>query len=146
MMKGDLIPGLISLAGLVIIISLMFLVTLPPVGIHVLEPISLNVSPTQVTPGETVMVTMEVRNVGKEKGTWELVLLINGVVEQSKLVTLDVGESASTSFFVEKDIEGSYTVRLFRLTETFVVVKPEPSPELGTLTVHFIDVGQGDYQ
>ena len=83
---------------------------------------------------------------GKEKGTWELVLLINGVVEQSKLVTLDVGESASTSFFVEKDIEGSYTVRLFRLIETFVVVKPEPSPELGTLTVHFIDVGQGDYQ
>ena len=127
-MKRDLIPGLVSLAGLAIVISFMVVMTWPPIGVYVLEPINLNVSPPAVEPGETVTVTVEVRNVGKEKATWELVLLINEVVEQSKLVTLDVGETASTSFFVEKNIEGLYSVRLFGLTGTFVVVKPEPSP------------------
>ncbi len=127
-MKRDLIPGLVSLAGLVIVISFMVVMTWPPIGVYVLEPINLDVSPSEVEPGETVIVTVEVRNVGKEKATWELVLLINEIVEQSKLVTLNIGETTSTSFFVEKDIEGSYNVRFFRLTGTFVVVKPEPSP------------------
>lgn len=146
MMKRDLIPGLVSLAGIVIIIVILVLTMWPFVGVHVLEPINLNVSPTEVKPGETVTVTIEVRNAGKEKGTFALELLINGVVEQYKYVTLDVGETSSRVFFVKKDIEGSYTVELDGLTGTFVVVEPEPPPEQGTLTVHFIDVGQGDYQ
>jgi len=71
-------------------------------------------------------------------------LIIDGVVEQSESVTLDGGETTSVSFFVEKDIEGSYSVELAGLTGIFEVFEPEPTPELGTLTVHFIDVGQGD--
>lgn len=128
-MKRDLIPGLVSLVGMSIIIGLLFLATWPDVGVHVLEPINLNVSPTEVEPGETVTVTTEVRNVGKEKGTFVLELLINGVVEQSKFVTLDVGETTSRVFFVKKDIVGSYSVELDGLTEAFVVVEPEPPPD-----------------
>lgn len=128
-MKRDLTIGLVSLVGVVGIIVGVIVLTYPYGRLSELELINLNVSPTEVEPGETVIVRVEVRNVGKGKGTWELVLLINEVVEQSKLVTLDVGETTSTSFFVEKDIEGSYTVRCFgRVTETFVVVKSEPSP------------------
>lgn len=124
--------GLVSLVlavGIMIGVVVYDVLTNPNIRLSEIELINLNVSPTEVEPGETVIVTVEVRNVGKEKGTLELVLLINEVPEQFKLVTLDVGETTSTSFFVEKDIEGSYTVRFFgRVAETFVVVKPEPSP------------------
>jgi hypothetical protein len=46
----------------------------------------------------------------------------------SKYVTLDVGETTSRVFFVEKDIEGPSSVEFDGLTETFVVVEPEPLP------------------
>lgn len=127
-MKRDLIPGLVSLVGVAIVISFMVMITLPSVGVHVLELINLNVSPTEVQPGETVIVTVEVRNIGKENETFVLELLINGVVEQHKYVTLDVGKTTSRVFFVKKDIEGSYNVEFDGLTETFVVVEPEPLP------------------
>lgn len=128
-MKGNLIIGLVSLVGVVGIMIGAIVLTYPYGRLPELELINLNVSPTEVEPGETVIVTVEVQNVGKGKGTWELALLINEAIEQHKPVTLDVGETSSTSFFVKKDIEGSYTVRCFgRMTETFVVVKPEPSP------------------
>ena len=127
-MKRDLIPGLVSLVGVAIVISFMVMITLPSVGVHVLEPINLNLNRTEVQPGETVIVTVEVRNIGKENETFVLELLINGVVEQHKYVTLDVGKTTSRVFFVKKDIEGSYNVEFDGLTETFVVVEPEPLP------------------
>ena len=131
-MKKKLLIGLVSLVGLFIII---YIIIPTPTGF---ELSSLNVSPAEVEPGGTVNITVEVQNVGEEKGTHELELIIDGVVEQSENVTLDGGETTSISFFVEKDIEGYYSVELTGLTGIFQVVEPGP------LTVHFIDVGQGD--
>lgn len=131
-MKKKLLIGLASLVGLFIII---YIIIPTPTGF---ELSSLNVSPAEVEPGGTVNITVEVQNVGEEKGTHELELIIDGVVEQSENVTLDGGETTSTSFFVEKDMEGYHSVELAGLTGIFQVVEPGP------LTVHFIDVGQGD--
>ena len=138
-MKKKLLIGLASLVGLGIIVGIILLSTGPGGGLFKLELCSLDVSPSVVEPGETVTVTIEVRNAGKEQGTFEVGLRIDGVVEQSKNVTLAAGETTSISFFVEKDIEGSYSVGWPpELTRIFQVVEPRP------LTVHFIDVGQGD--
>jgi len=127
--KRDLIPGLVSLAGIAIIIGLRALLLYSEVVPYTyMEPINLKVRPTQVAPGETVIITMEVRSVGTERKAFLLELVIDGVVEQTKWTTLDAGETKSRVFFVKKDIEGSYSVQLDGLTETFVVVKPEPSP------------------
>jgi beta-lactamase superfamily II metal-dependent hydrolase len=131
-MKKKLLIGLASLVGLFIII---YIIIPTPTEF---ELSNLNVSPKEVEPGETVTVAVEVRNVGEEKGTHELELIIDGLVEQSESVTLDGGETTSISFSVEKDMEGSYSVELAGLTGIFQVVEPRP------LTVHFIDVGQGD--
>jgi beta-lactamase superfamily II metal-dependent hydrolase len=136
-MKKKLLIGLASLVGLFIIIGIIDIATLTPAKFEVSNP---NVSSSVVEPGETVTVTVEVQNVGEQKGTYELELIINGVVEQSKSVTLDGGETTSISFFVEKDVEGPYSVELAGLIRIFEVVELEPM----TLTVHFIDVGQGD--
>ena len=145
-MKKKLLIGLASLVVLGIIIGIIVLVTAPDPELTPTEFVvsNLDVSPEEVEPGETVTVTVEVRNVGGENGTHELELIIDGVGEQSESVTLDGGETTSISFFVEKDIEGSYSVELAGLTGVFAVFESEPTPEPGTLTVHFIDVGQGD--
>jgi len=144
-MKKKLLIGLASLVGLAIIIGIIIEVTAPRGGLINLEVSDLNVSPTEVEPGETVTVTMEVRMSGTEEtATRELELIINGVIEQSKNVTFVRGETTSMSFFVEKEIEGSYSVELCGMTGIFQVAEPEPTPEQGTLTVYFIDVGQGD--
>ncbi len=131
-MKKKLLIGSASLLGLFIIIYII----IPTLTGFELS--SLNVSPAEVEPGGTVNITVDVQNVGEEKGTHELKLMVNGVVEQSESVTLDGGETISISFSVEKDIEGYYSVELAGLTGIFQVVEPGP------LTVHFIDVGQGD--
>ena len=139
-MKKKLLIGLASLVGLGIIIGIIVLATAPE-----FEVSNLNVSPAKVEPGDTVAVTVEVQNVGEEKGTYELELIIDGVVEQSESVTLDGGETTSVSFFVEKDIEGSYSVELAGLTGIFGVVELEPPPEVvGEARVYFFDVGQAD--
>jgi len=137
-MKRKLLIGLASLVGLLIIIVIIALVTPAPAKFEVSN---LNVSPAEAESRETVTVTVEVQNVGEQSGSYELELIINGVVEQSKSVTLDGGETTPVSFFVEKDAEGSYSVELSELTGVFEVVLKPPQ---GTLTVHFIDVGQGD--
>ncbi len=137
-MKKKLLIGLASLVGLGIVIGIVVLAKCPQPTPAKFEVSSLNVSPAEVKPGETVTVTVKVQNTGEQKGTYELELVINGLIEQSENVTLDGAETTSTSFSVEKDIEGSYSVELSGLTGTFEVVEPE------VLTVHFIDVGQGD--
>jgi beta-lactamase superfamily II metal-dependent hydrolase len=139
---------LIGLALLVVIVTVVIIriITSPQQQVVSAEfaVSNLNVTPTEVKIGDTVTVTAHIRNIGEEKGTQELGLIINGIVEQSENLTLDPGASTSISFFVKKDTEGSYSAELCGLKGTFVVVKSGPTSQSGNLTVHFIDVGQGD--
>jgi beta-lactamase superfamily II metal-dependent hydrolase len=130
-MKRKLLIGSASLVVLGIIIYIV---------IPKFEVSNLNVSMGEVAPGETVTVTVDIQNVGKIKGTHELKLEIDGIIEQSEAVTLSGGETTSVSFSVEKDIVGSYSVELGGQTGIFQVL----TAPTGTLTIHFLDVGQGD--
>ncbi|MCK4388487.1 MAG: hypothetical protein KAW00_06905 [Dehalococcoidia bacterium] len=123
-----------KLAGIIVvciiaIIVIVAIATSPPTPVEPAEFVvsNLNISPEEVKPGETVTVTVEVRNTGEEKGTHELELIINGVLKQSESVTLDGGETTSISFSVEEGIWGSYDVEVAGLTGTFVVVEPVPA-------------------
>jgi beta-lactamase superfamily II metal-dependent hydrolase len=145
-MKKKLLIGLASLAGLFILWVIVFRIVgweLPPIDIRVSN---LTVSPTEVRPGETVIITADVHNVGATKATAKatglgLCLHVNGVLEECQYFDLDVGQTITISFSVKREVEGNYSVEVNGLTGTFQVVKPS---ELETLTVHFIDVGQGD--
>jgi beta-lactamase superfamily II metal-dependent hydrolase len=141
-MKKKLLVELALFLVLLIIVVIIIIAITPEQGLAPaeFEVNNLNVSPAKVKPGETVIVTADVRNVGEQKGIYELELLMNGALEKFKSVTLDGGETTSISFSIEKGIEGSYSVELAGLTGVFEVL----GHEQGTLTVHFIDVGQGD--
>ncbi len=108
---------------------------------------NLNVSPEEVEPGETVTVTVEVQNVGEQEGTHELELKVDGIVEETKGVTLDGGESSTVSFTVTKDVGKVYHVAIGGLAASFevridwkAIGKPYQAADGLTVTLHTFDV------
>lgn len=91
---------------------------------------SLIVRPAEVEPNQTVTVAAAVQNTGGERGTLKLELTIDGQLEQSKNVTLDGGEATSTSFYVQRDTEGTYSVELGGLTGAFEVRRNPSASDL----------------
>jgi hypothetical protein len=84
----------------------------------------LVVKPANVNVNASVTVQVAVKNIGDLDGSTTVDLLVNGVKEQSKSVTLASGASTTVSFSVTKTTAGSYTVKVGDLTGSFTVVKP----------------------
>ena len=79
------------------------------------------VMPHIVQVGETVTAGITVTNMGGCEGRYTLVLKVNDVIEDSKEVTLAIGESQEVSFEVIKESAGDYSVDLNGRTASFVV-------------------------
>jgi hypothetical protein len=123
-MKKKLLIGLASLVGLGIIISIIVLTTARQPAPAEFELSNLTVSPSEVEPGETVTVAVEIQNIGGERGTHELELTIDGLVEQSKNVTLDGGEVTTITFTLQKERDKVYSIETDGLSESFEVRVP----------------------
>ncbi|MDH5696314.1 MAG: hypothetical protein OEZ00_06940 [Dehalococcoidia bacterium] len=89
---------------------------------------NLTITPTEVKPGETVTITVEAKNIGDTICIFPVILKINGVVVEKKMVTLVPGEKKTVTFTVIKDEVGTYEVQVSRLKGEFIVSKPLPSP------------------
>lgn len=87
------------------------------------EVSNLTVSPSEAEPGESVTISVDVSNVGGE-GTYAVELRIDGVIEETKSVTLGGGESTTVSFTVQKETRKSYSVEVGDLTQSFEVIAP----------------------
>lgn len=68
------------------------------------------------------------QNTDEVKGTYTLILKINGKVEQSKGTTLAAGESTQITFTVVRDEPGTYAVAVDGLAGEFTVLAPASSP------------------
>jgi len=88
---------------------------------------SLDLSSEQVEPGQEVLVTVNVTNIGGSEGSYTLNLTINGIVEQTKTVTLAPSASDTVTFAVIKEEPGSYTISVDGLTKEFSVAAVAPS-------------------
>lgn len=104
---------------------------------------NLHVSPEKAVPGETVTITVEVQNVGERRGTHELKLIIDGVVEQSKNVTLDGEEYTTAVFTIQRETKKSYSIEVDGLSESFDVAVPAAF-EISNLTISPGMVAPGD--
>ncbi|MCL0077399.1 hypothetical protein M1O12_05225 [Dehalococcoidia bacterium] len=116
----------------------------PPPAPAAFRVAKLLVDPGEVNPGEKVTVTAEVINVGGTEGSYTAELKINDAAEATQRVTVAAGASKMLSFTVSRETPGTYKITLGEFTGEVVVVKPPPEQALPELTVHFIDVGQGD--
>ncbi|MFC1957783.1 PGF-pre-PGF domain-containing protein [Chloroflexota bacterium] len=102
--------------------------TLPPLDFKV---DSLSISPITIESGEVVNVSARVTNLSERTGTYVTTLWINNTVETGQDVYLQAGEAKSVSFTVTREAEGSYKVRVDRLTGNFSVtevIEPTPTP------------------
>ena len=84
---------------------------------------NLVVSPLEVKMGRDVTITLDASNTGKAEGEYNVDLMINGNLTESRTVTLDVGNSTTIEFKVAKDEPGTYLVEVNGLSGTFEVLE-----------------------
>jgi len=94
----------------------------------VFSTISMSVLPTEVNPGETVVISVIVTNTGDKGGTHDIILNVNDVKEDSKALSLNAGESKEVSFTVLKDKPGIYQIECNGLQGSFVVKEAVVEP------------------
>jgi hypothetical protein len=86
----------------------------------------LSVSPSAVYVGDTVTISVLVTNNGDAAGSYAVMLKIDGVVEETKEISLDAGASEEVNFTTVKDVAGTYSVEVGGLSGSFTVTeKPE---------------------
>jgi hypothetical protein len=84
---------------------------------------SLRINPTKANVGKKVSIRVIVTNSGNVAGTYEVILSINGVIEDRQTVTLTTGVTQEVKFNTVKNIPGTYKIDINGLTGSFVVVR-----------------------
>ncbi|MBM3119538.1 MAG: hypothetical protein FJ006_08340 [Chloroflexi bacterium] len=90
----------------------------PPAGFSVSD---LKISPTSVNPGKRVTITATITNDSDSKGSYNVVLKINGANEAEKEVPLKSKEAKKVSFTVSKEAIGDYDVMVGDQSSSFKV-------------------------
>ncbi len=87
----------------------------------------LSINPDSVHPGDNVYISALITNNGEAAGTYQVALVINDITVQTKVVTLNGGQSTPVSFSVAPDRYGLNHVSIEDLLDSFEV-KPVPPP------------------
>ena len=88
-----------------------------------LQIAELAIDPAEVNPGEEVVITAKVTNLGDATGIYPAQLGINGTVALLKNVTVPPGATQTLSFLVSEDIPGTYRITFGELAGQFVVAE-----------------------
>jgi len=120
----------IVVVGIVIVILIVaavavYLVTRPGVQPGEFEISALTASPSSVTWGETVTISVDVQNTGETEATGNVTIVLNGV-DLTKTATLAANETKTVTFTVSNGtytVPDTYTVTVqgTTLTDTFTV-------------------------
>jgi hypothetical protein len=100
---------------------------------------NLEIHPVEVTIGESVIISILVSNNGDLAGSYEVSLLIDGSVFQTKEITLNGGEMQEASFQVTADTAGEFKVTIDGLSGSYDV-KTSPSPETEDKTSEKLEI------
>jgi len=84
---------------------------------------SLDIAPNPVEVGEETRVRISIENVGEVEGTYIASLVVDGVIEQTKEVTLAGGTTESVPFIISKDSCGNYSIKVGGLEGVLKVVQ-----------------------
>jgi hypothetical protein len=85
----------------------------------------------RINPGEPVVISTNVINEGDQAGNYNVVLKINGKVEQQKMVSVGPRVSSPINFTVTKSDPGTYNVSIDNDHTTFVIMGPESHVNTG---------------
>lgn len=119
-------------------VTVSFIVDAPPAGTHDVElnglagtfsvlthPVlaGLVISPAQAQVGDMVTISADVSNTGQVSGNYTVVLKVNGLVEEMKMVELGLDTTLPVVFDITKDNPGNYSVSLGDLSGNFTLLK-----------------------
>lgn len=93
---------------------------------------NLTVSPVQVKPGESILITYEVINTGGQSGEFMLEISIPGLLQTSQLIKLEAGQTQAFNLTLPPDNAGTYQVDIGGVKDTITIgtlplVLPEQS-------------------
>jgi uncharacterized membrane protein len=82
---------------------------------------NLKVTPSDVSVGDWVTVSVIVTNVGGQTGSYQVPFSLNHTLEETKSLTLEGGESTTVEFKVTIEAVGTYEVNVDDLSAEFTV-------------------------
>ncbi|MCK4723209.1 MAG: choice-of-anchor D domain-containing protein [Dehalococcoidia bacterium] len=82
----------------------------------------LAVNPQQTYAGQPVTITTNVSNTGGSTGQYTVTLIINGQVEETRLVSVGAQSALPVKFTVTRDVPGTYTVTIGSQQASFVIL------------------------
>jgi predicted transglutaminase-like cysteine proteinase len=88
------------------------------------EITALDITPSEVTIGNTITINAQIKNVGARTGACAITLTINYAETQTKTIKIAPQKTKTVSFVVSKDTPGRYDVEVNGLRGSFRVLKP----------------------
>ena len=90
------------------------------------EVLSLNITPPKVATGEKATVEVEIINSNAKVGTYNVPLMVNGVADDRKSITLAPGTTELVTFTLARSQPGTYSVSVGNKESTLVVERLLP--------------------
>ena len=90
------------------------------------EVTSLKMTPTTIATSEKVTIEAEVKNINSETDTYNVPLMVNGVADSRKSVTLAPEQTELLTFELTRSRAGSYKISVGNKESVLTVVKPSP--------------------
>jgi hypothetical protein len=109
------------------------------------EVLSLDITPQKISTGEKATVKVEIRNNNAEDVTYNVPLMVNGVADDRRSVTLAPGETELLTFTLTRSHPGTYSISVGSSESTLVVEKFTPAGfHLSNLEINPSEVDIGE--
>jgi len=109
------------------------------------EVLSLDITPPKISTGEKATIKVEIRNTSAKMDTYNVPLMVNGVADDRKSVTLAPDATELITFTLTRSHPGTYIISVGSSEATLVVEKLLP-PEfhLSNLEINPTEVDSGE--
>jgi hypothetical protein len=87
-----------------------------------LEVVNLSIDPSCAESDRRIAIGVKVKNAGNAAGNYNVVLRVNGYIEQAKMVRVAPGATQPVNFIVYRSQPGTYTVAIDEQQGSFTVV------------------------
>lgn len=125
-----MLQGMSKSPGLIVLLVLITLLTIP-LACHQsrssFQVLSLDIEPSQVTVGKRVTIRAQIRNNSQNVETYDVPLMVNGVAQDRKSVTLEPGTVKAVEFTFTKHTTGTYKISVGGLSAVLEVQAPVPA-------------------
>jgi hypothetical protein len=109
------------------------------------EVLSLDITPPKITTGEKATVEVEIRNSNAKIDTYNVPLMVNGVADGRKSITLAPGATELITFVLTRGQAGTYRISVGNKESTLVVEKLSPPDfRLSNLEINPSKVDSGE--